>query len=116
MIRHFKTTRLKRKIRSKFRIRGTANRPRVAVFRSHRWLFVQIIDDERKTTILSRHDKKIAGEEKNKIKRGLLIGKIIAEDLSKKKIKTVVFDRSGYSYHGRIKAVAEGLREGGIKV
>ena len=116
MIRHFKTTRLKRKIRSKYRIRGTASRPRVAVFRSHRWLFVQIIDDEKKSTILSRHDKKLIGDEKNKIKRGQLLGKILAEELGKKKIKAVVFDRSGYSYHGRVKAVAEGLREGGIKV
>lgn len=103
-------------MRTKNRIRGTAKKPRIAVFRSNKWLFVQVIDDMKGSTILGKHDKHLVGTEKNKIKRAVLLGKQIAKELSQKKYKEVVFDRSGYTYHGRVAGVAAGLREGGIKV
>ncbi len=116
MIRHFKNTRLKRKVRTKYKIRGTAKRPRIAVFRSHKWLFVQAIDDSDHRTLVSAHDKILAKLEKNKIKRGQMLGENLGEELKKMKINSAVFDRSGYTYHGRVQAVCEGLRAVGIKI
>lgn len=104
-----------RKVRA--RISGTANRPRAVVFKSNKHIFVQLIDDEKHKTILS--SKVVSGGKSkmkgNKTEKAGEIGKIVAEKAKAAGIKEVVFDRGGYKYHGRVKAVADGLRAGGLK-
>ncbi len=112
--------RLNRRKRIRARVSGTAERPRVSVFRSNRHIFLQSVDDGKGATISSANDLKIrrAGGKKgkeSKIDSARETGKSLAESLKGKKIKTVVFDRGGYKYHGRVKAAAEGLREGGLE-
>lgn len=108
----------KRKIRHK-RIRakvvGIGRKPRLFVFRSNRNIYVQLIDDSLGKTILSASDIKKTKTKKTKTETSKEVGKTIASLALEKKIKEVVFDRGGYEYHGRIKAVAEGAREGGLK-
>jgi large subunit ribosomal protein L18 len=101
-----------RRIRA--RITGTKNRPRLSVFRSNKHIFLQLIDDNAKKTLISASDlkTKIKGT-KTEIARK--VGKKLAESAKLKKIKNVVFDRGGYKYHGRVKAAAEGVREGGLQ-
>jgi large subunit ribosomal protein L18 len=99
---------------------GTAQRPRLSVFRSLRGMTAQLIDDETGKTLCSAGSKEIKGKEKiegreGKVAVGYLIGKKLAEKAKAKGIDEVVFDRGGYSYHGRVQAVAEGAREGGLK-
>ena len=114
------TKRLKKKIRVRKKITGTADRPRMAVFKSLKQIYAQIIDDTTGVTIaaassLSKEIEKEIGKAKNKTEKGKVVGKLIAEKASEKGIKSVVFDRSGYRYHGRVQAIAEGAREGGLK-
>ena len=101
--------------RVRAKIFGTAHRPRFCVFRSVKSIYAQMIDDEKGKTVVaasSRELKKIKNAKKVDIAKE--VGKLIAEKALKKKIKEVVFDRGGYMYHGRVKAVAEGAREGGL--
>lgn len=98
----------KRRIRAK--INGTAKRPRLALYRSNRGLFAQVIDDDKGVTIASHRSK---GNTKEKAKTA---GQELAELLTKKKITTVVFDRGGWRYHGAVAAFADAVREGGIKL
>lgn len=114
MITHVRKTRLKRKLRSRTHMFGTATKPRVAVFRSNKHLFVQVIDDVKRMTFLGMSDRMVTNS--NKLEQGKALGLQVAQKLKEKKIQQVIFDRSGYTYHGRIKAVAEGIREGGIIV
>jgi large subunit ribosomal protein L18 len=102
--------RLRRKIRIRARINGTAARPRMNVFRSNQALYVQLIDDENHATICSA---RIAGKTIVKAKE---LGATFTAIMKKKGIKQIVFDRGGYRYHGVIKALAESVREGGIQV
>lgn len=110
---------LKKKRRQK-RVRsvisGTAQRPRLSVFKSNRGMYLQLIDDSKGITIASAHSREIKAK-KGATKTALAqeLGKLIAEKAVAKKIESVVFDRSGYRYHGRVKAVAEGARENGLK-
>lgn len=110
------------------KIRGANNRPRLSVFRSNKHLFLQIIDDEKNVTLISLGDFDVKkkspsrtsteGKAKAKMTKTDIahdLGKRVAEEAIKKNIKEVVFDRGGYAYHGRVKAVAEGAREGGLK-
>lgn len=101
-----------KRIRKK--IKGTSFCPRLTVFRSNKHIFVQLIDDNKGKTIISASDikKKIKG---NKTEVAKKIGVELAKMAKEKKIEKVVFDRGGYKYHGRIKAVAEGAREEGLK-
>jgi len=108
-----KKTKLKRKIRAK--INGTAERPRVSVFRSNRSVSVQFIDDVLQKTILSASDKTIK-DAKTKMEKALKLGVILGQKACEKGIKRAVFDRSGYKYHGRIKNIAEGIRQGGLTI
>ncbi len=115
-----KNSRLKKKIRVRKKISGTAERPRVAVFRSLKQVYAQIIDDASGKTLVaaSSLSKDIANDikgAKSKIEKSKIVGKHLAEKAIKAGIETVVFDRSGYRYHGRIQAIAEGAREGGLK-
>ena len=105
----------------KNRTKGTSKVPRLCVFRSNQHIYAQLIDDEKGKDILSLSDLKMNEVKKEKSpltgKKALAwqIGKKIAEESIKKGIKDVVFDRSGYKYHGRVKAIADGAREGGLK-
>jgi large subunit ribosomal protein L18 len=105
-----KQLRLKRVVRIRVNLKGTAKRPRVTVFRSNTSLMAQFIDDESNKVIMSR---KVDGKNMEAAKK---LGTQITEDAKAKKIDAVVFDRSGYKYHGTIKAIAEALREGGLKL
>jgi large subunit ribosomal protein L18 len=105
---------LKMKIRK--RITGTAERPRLAVFRSNSQIYAQLIDDVKSVTIASSASlKNSAAQKVNKTEQAKMVGKEIAEKAIKAGINTVVFDRGGYLYHGRVKALADAARENGLK-
>jgi large subunit ribosomal protein L18 len=111
-------SRLKAHIR--LRITGTPQRPRLTVFRSLRNVYAQIIDDTTGTTIisvsnLSKQDREQFKELKGQTAKAKLVGKLAAQKAIEKKITQVVFDRNGYLYHGVVKAMADGAREGGLK-
>lgn len=129
---------LRRKIRTRSKIFGTTDRPRLCVFRSAKHIYAQLIDDEKGKTLIYASDfevdknlksKKISKTSEKarqkevqskakilsgKVTKAFEVGKLIAEKALNKKIKKVVFDRGGYKYHGRIKSLAEGAREGGL--
>lgn len=110
-----KERRLIKKIRIRARVFGTKIRPRLSVFRSSRYIYAQIIDDTKAVTLVSFSDLDIKQKEKlKKSERAKLVGENIALLAIKAKIKKVVFDRGGYTYHGRVKALAEGAREKGL--
>ena len=102
-----------KRIRSK--IRGTAARPRLSVFRSLSHIYAQLVDDEKGKIIASASDLELKKSKKKKVEKAKEIGKLISKKALEKKIEKVVFDRGGYQYHGRVKALAEGAREGGLK-
>lgn len=111
-----------RRIRIKHRIRkhisGTGERPRMSVFRSNKQIYVQLIDDNEGRTLMSVSslNKDIAEKKDiNKTEQAKLVGKLAAEKSKEAGITNVVFDRNGYLYHGRIKALAESAREAGLK-
>ena len=108
--------RLKRHKRVRGKISGTPERPRLNVFRSEANIYAQVIDDVNGVTLASASslDKAIEGYGGN-IAAATAVGKLVAERAKAKGIETVVFDRGGYLYHGRVKALAEGAREGGLK-
>jgi large subunit ribosomal protein L18 len=116
------------RIRSK--VKGTAERPRLCVFRSLKHIYAQLIDDEKSETIVAASDLELKDleikskklkekkEEKNQTRKVAIayeVGKLIAQKAAEKKISKVVFDRGGFKYHGRVKAVADGARDGGLK-
>jgi len=111
-----------RRQRIKYRIRkrlsGTDNRPRMTVFRSNKQIYVQLVDDLSGNTLASASskEKEIASQKVNKIDQAKLVGKRIAEVAKEKGIETVVFDRNGYLYHGRVKNLADAARENGLKL
>lgn len=109
-----RTNRIRRHQRVRAKVSGTAERPRVVVFKSNRWTYAQAIDDVACVTIASVNDR--AAKKGTKTERAATLGAKLAEALKAKKITTVVFDKGGFAYHGRVKAVADGLREGGIRV
>lgn len=102
-----------RKIRK--RISGTADKPRLCVFKSAKHIYAQLVNDEKGKTILALSDADIKKTKEAKVKVAAEVGKAIAKEALAKKIVNVVFDRGGYKYHGRIKALADGAREGGLK-
>ena len=108
--------RLKRHMRVRAKISGTPERPRLSVFRSAKHIYAQIIDDVNGVTLASASslDKAIEGYGGN-VTAASAVGKLIAERALAKGIENVVFDRGGYLYHGRVQALAEGAREGGLK-
>ena len=109
--------RIKRQKRIRAKIVGTSVRPRLTVFRSNEHILLQVIDDSIGKTLVSASDLTEAKKTKTtKTERAVVVSKNLLELLKKKKITSLVFDRSYYKYHGRIKAVAETLREGGIKL
>lgn len=107
-----KEQRIRRKARIRAKISGTADRPRLAVFRSNRTLSVQLIDDVKGTTILSGTTRGMKGKPRENAK---VLGAQIAKEAQGKGITAAVFDRGGFSYTGNVAAVADGAREGGLK-
>ena len=111
--------RKRRHRRIRMRLSGTPERPRLNVFRSIDNIFVQVIDDVSGTTVVSAStiDKKLRSElsGKNKKEQAMLVGKVIAERALAEGVSEVVFDRGGYLFHGRVKALADGARDGGLK-
>jgi len=110
--------RTKRKQRIRIRIKGTPARPRLCVFRSVKHIYAQVIDDTSGVTLVaaSSLEPEVRGREDldNKVAVATLIGKLVGERALAKGVKQVVFDRNGFLYHGRIKAVSEGARESGL--
>lgn len=110
-----------RRQKIRYRIRrktaGTNEKPRLSVFRSNNEIYVQIIDDETGKTLVSAssQDKDINAQKVNKTEKSKLVGAAIARKATELGIAKVIFDRSGYLYHGRVKAVADGAREGGLQ-
>ncbi|NLH48629.1 MAG: 50S ribosomal protein L18 [Myxococcales bacterium] len=113
------TPREQRQRRVRRKVRGTTERPRLCVFRSNKHIYVQAIDDSTGATIAqaSSLDKGYAkpADEKGKVGQAKTVGKLIAERLLTQQHKAVVFDRNGFLYHGRIKAVADAAREAGLE-
>jgi large subunit ribosomal protein L18 len=105
-----------RKMHVRKTLGGTAERPRLTVFRSNKYLYVQVVDDDAGVTLAaaSTLEAVLKGIRPN-VESGSKLGELIGARLGEKKIGTVVFDRNGYLYHGNIKALAEGAREGGLK-
>jgi len=103
----------RRKLSIRRRIKGSGLRPRLAVYRSNVHIYCQLIDDIKMITLASANDLKI--KKGTKIERAGIVGKQMAALAKKKKITKIVFDRSGRKFHGRVKALAEAIREGGIK-
>lgn len=116
-----KLTKKQRRTRIKNRIRkivsGTDKQPRLSVFRSNKEIYVQIINDQTGETMVSAssRDKVLEGQSSNKVEQAGLVGKLIAEKAIKAGIENIRFDRGGYLYHGRVKSLADGAREGGLK-
>ncbi len=113
-------TKSERRIRIKYRIRkkvtGTTAAPRMSVFRSNKQIYVQIVDDSANKTLVSAssQDKALAGKSGSKSELAAQVGALIASKAKEAGIATVVFDRNGYLYHGRVKSLAEAAREGGL--
>lgn len=105
-----------RKLRVRAKIKGTLEKPRLSVYRSNKYIYAQIIDDIKGKTIVGVSQKNLSLKDKSKrVEKSKELGVLIAKKALVKKIKEVVFDRGSYKYHGRVKAVAEGAREGGLK-
>lgn len=109
--------RVRRHMRLRKKVTGTAERPRLVVFRSIKHTYAQLVDDDRGATIVAasdlQKDFEVAGD--GKIGRATGVGKLIALRATEQGIKRIVFDRGGYPFHGRVKAVADGARDGGLE-
>ncbi|HLV51276.1 MAG TPA: 50S ribosomal protein L18 [Flavobacterium sp.] len=107
-----KRQKIKRRVRRN--IFGTAERPRLSVYRSNKEIYAQLVDDNAGVTLASASSRE-AKAGGTKTEQSAAVGKLIAEKAKSKGVETVVFDRNGFVYHGRIKALADGAREGGLK-
>ena len=116
MISNKTSARQKIRYRIRKKISGSASLPRLTVFRSNSDIYAQLIDDTTGTTIAaaSSRQKDITAQKAPKIDKSKMVGEALAKKAAELGVKKVVFDRSGYIYHGRVKAVAEGAREGGL--
>ena len=102
-----------RRVRGK--VAGTAERPRLVVSRSNRGIVAQLVDDASQKTLVSASWMQVKSFKGNKTEQAAAVGKRLAEEANLKNLKSVVFDRGGYLYHGRVKALADGAREGGLE-
>ena len=109
--------RMKRHLRIRKNISGTPERPRLNVFRSNKYIYAQVIDDSNQTTLVcaSSRDKELNITNGGNIEAAKLVGELVAKRSLDKGIKSVVFDRGGYIYHGRVKALAEAARTAGLE-
>jgi large subunit ribosomal protein L18 len=115
-----KRARYRRRLSVRKKIYGTADRPRLSVYRSLNQIYTQLIDDDQRRTLtavssLSPEVRKSLKGKKSKVEIGKKVGLLLAQKAAKQGIKKVVFDRGPYLYHGRVKAVAQGVREGGLE-
>ena len=120
-IRKIKTQadrRARRHLRVRKRVQGSPERPRLVVFRSSKHIYAQVVDDTRGVTLIGAADTSegLQVEGKGKTAKSFALGRLIAARAKEKGIAKVVFDRGGYQYHGRVKAVAEGARKGGLEL
>jgi large subunit ribosomal protein L18 len=106
--------RAKRKKRIRGRLSGTPERPRLSVFRSNKAIYGQVVDDLAASTLVSARSSEVDAAGLDKTAVAKKVGELLAQRAKDKGIERVVFDRSGYLYHGRVKALAEGAREGGL--
>ena len=113
--KEYRRFRIKKRIRKI--INGTPERPRLTVFRSNKQIYVQLVDDLANNTVLSAssRENEIISKKVTKTEQAKLVGQLIAQKATEAGIKSVIFDRNGYLYHGRIKSLAEAAREGGLK-
>jgi large subunit ribosomal protein L18 len=109
-----RTARVRRHARVRKKVHGAAARPRLAVYRSNRHIYVQVIDDVAATTLASASDAEVSGG--SPTERAKAVGGLIAERAKQAGVDTVVFDRGGRRYHGRVAAIADGAREGGLTI
>ncbi len=108
--------RKKRHRRIRGKISGTKKRPRLSIFKSNKFTYAQLINDKTGNTLVSADSREIKSKNKlKKLKAAQKTGELLAKRAKKKKIKKVVFDRSGYRFHGRVKALAKGARDKGLK-
>jgi large subunit ribosomal protein L18 len=116
---HRRDARIKRKERVRKNVRGSDSRPRVCVFRSNKHIYAQVISDEKGTTLVSASSlasgKTIAAEERKGVEAAKQVGLALAQKCKEKNITRVIFDRNGFLFHGQVKAVADGAREGGLE-
>lgn len=110
-----KEKRISRHKRVRSKIIGTQEKPRLAVFRSNKYIYAQLIDDEKGNTIAAVNSKDLKDSKGTLKEQAKKVGSAIAESAKKEKIESVVFDRGGFEYAGAIKELAEGAREGGLK-
>jgi large subunit ribosomal protein L18 len=110
-----RAARIRRHVRTRTRIHGTAERPRLAVFRSNRHIYAQLIDDAAARTLVSASDREVSGND-GKTGSAKAVGELVAERAKAAGIESVVFDRGGRLYHGRVAALAEGAREKGLRI
>lgn len=101
--------------RVRYRVQGTADKPRLSIFRSNTQVVCQLIDDSKGVTLVAASGKDLKQAKGTKTERAAMVGGLLADRALEKKLKTIVFDRGGYKYHGRIKAVAESLRQKGLQ-
>ena len=111
----YSASRAKRHKRVRAKVSGTPERPRLAVYRSNTGIYGQLIDDLNHKTILSVSPIELKDKKISKIEQSQLLGKALSSKASEKKITSIVFDRGGYRYHGRVKAFADAAREGGLQ-
>lgn len=109
-----KDQRKKRHRRLRKKVKGTKKKPRLCVFRSNRHIYAQLVNDRKGEVVASASDLEIEAKKKTKTELAGLVGELIGKKAKEKKIKKVVFDRAGYKYHGRVKALAEGARKAGL--
>lgn len=107
--------RLKIRRRIRKHVNGTATRPRLTVFRSNKEIYAQIVDDVSGKTLVSASSRSLKDASGNKVDMATAVGKEVASKATAAGVETVSFDRNGYLYHGRVKALADGAREGGLK-
>ena len=111
-----KEMRIRRRKRVRKSVYGTAEKPRLSIFRSNKYLFAQLVDDEKNVVIAALWEKKLKSKKDEKpVERATRFGEEFGALLKKKKVQTVVFDRGGYKFHGRVKQFADGVRKAGIK-
>lgn len=103
-----------RKKRNRSKLFGTPERPRLAVFRSNRYTYAQLIDDSKGHTLASASVKELPAKKQNKVSQAEALGQLLAEKAKKAGVKRAVFNKSFYAYHGRVKALADGARKGGL--
>ncbi len=108
-----KDRRIKRHYKIRQKIAGNSQKPRLSIYKSNKFIYVQLIDDSKRVVITAVSEKELM-KRGTKVENAKEEGRLIAKKAIEKKIKTVVFDRAGFAYHGRVKSLAEGAREGGL--